>query len=106
MISKVPKVKVFTVWTEFSFIWKLYVIIRTYIWKSTPTGIGCPSMKHRYNLPLTEACLFETIRLGTVVGMVTPHMTICDTHVGMSWISFWYVYQMLHIECFWLTKTF
>jgi hypothetical protein len=39
-------------------------------------------MKDRDNLPFTEACIFETIRIGTVIGMISPHMTTCDSKVG------------------------
>ncbi|XP_061194478.1 steroid 17-alpha-hydroxylase/17,20 lyase-like [Saccostrea echinata] len=45
-------------------------------------GSGHPSMKDRNNLDYTEACLFETLRLGNVAGLGVPHMTICDTQVG------------------------
>ena len=46
------------------------------------TGSEQPSMKHRSKLDYTEACLFETLRLGSVVGLGVPHMTICDSQVG------------------------
>ncbi|XP_061194486.1 steroid 17-alpha-hydroxylase/17,20 lyase-like [Saccostrea echinata] len=45
-------------------------------------GSGHPSIKDLSNLDYTEACLFETMRLGSVVGLGIPHMTICDTQVG------------------------
>ncbi|XP_061194480.1 steroid 17-alpha-hydroxylase/17,20 lyase-like [Saccostrea echinata] len=45
-------------------------------------GSGHPSMKDRNNLDYTEACLFETMRLGSVAGLGVPHMTMCDSQVG------------------------
>ncbi|XP_048745587.1 steroid 17-alpha-hydroxylase/17,20 lyase-like [Ostrea edulis] len=45
-------------------------------------GSDHPSMKHRNSLEFTEACLFETMRLGSVVGFGIPHMNICDSQVG------------------------
>jgi hypothetical protein len=39
-------------------------------------------MKNRGDFNLVEACLFETMRMGNVVGFGVPHMTICDTQVG------------------------
>jgi hypothetical protein len=41
-----------------------------------------PSMKDRDNLHFTEACIFETMRLGSFTGLCLPHMTICDSQVG------------------------
>ncbi|XP_048736456.1 steroid 17-alpha-hydroxylase/17,20 lyase-like isoform X2 [Ostrea edulis] len=43
---------------------------------------GRPSMKHRKNLDFTEACLFESMRLGCVFGIGIPHMAICDSQIG------------------------
>lgn len=45
-------------------------------------GSDVPSMKNRNDFDLTEACLFETMRLGNVLGLGVPHMTICDSQVG------------------------
>ncbi|XP_056018610.1 steroid 17-alpha-hydroxylase/17,20 lyase-like isoform X2 [Ostrea edulis] len=45
-------------------------------------GTERPSMKHRDTLHFTEACMFETMRLGNVAGLGAPHMTICDSQVG------------------------
>ncbi|XP_022341319.2 steroid 17-alpha-hydroxylase/17,20 lyase-like [Crassostrea virginica] len=45
-------------------------------------GDGQPSMKHRSKLDYTEACLYETLRLGSIIGFGVPHMTICDSKVG------------------------
>jgi hypothetical protein len=44
---------------------------------------GRPSMKHRKDLDFTEACLFESMRLGSVFGIGIPHMAICDSQIGM-----------------------
>ncbi|XP_056018611.1 steroid 17-alpha-hydroxylase/17,20 lyase-like [Ostrea edulis] len=45
-------------------------------------GSECPSMKHRDTLHFTEACMFETMRLGNFIVMGFPHMTICNSQVG------------------------
>ncbi|XP_048758699.1 steroid 17-alpha-hydroxylase/17,20 lyase-like [Ostrea edulis] len=45
-------------------------------------GSERPSMKHRNKLHFLEACMFETMRLGGVVGIGVPHMSICDSQIG------------------------
>ncbi|XP_052674496.1 steroid 17-alpha-hydroxylase/17,20 lyase-like [Crassostrea angulata] len=45
-------------------------------------GRRCPSIADRQSLPYTEACLYETMRLGVIAGLGLPHLTICDTHAG------------------------
>jgi hypothetical protein len=47
------------------------------------TGRRCPSIADRQILPYTEACLYETMRAGVIAGLGLPHLTICDTSVGM-----------------------
>ncbi|KAK3100020.1 hypothetical protein FSP39_013576 [Pinctada imbricata] len=41
-----------------------------------------PSITDRPNLSITEACIMETMRVGTISGVGLPHETICDTTVG------------------------
>ncbi|KAK3106564.1 hypothetical protein FSP39_022638 [Pinctada imbricata] len=41
-----------------------------------------PKATDRPNLCFTEACIMETMRMGSVVGIGVPHATICDTNVG------------------------
>ncbi|KAK3100598.1 hypothetical protein FSP39_022336 [Pinctada imbricata] len=46
-------------------------------------GIGRrPSTTDRPNFSFTEACIMETMRVGSVVGTGLPHETVCDTTVG------------------------
>ncbi|XP_061194476.1 steroid 17-alpha-hydroxylase/17,20 lyase-like isoform X1 [Saccostrea echinata] len=45
-------------------------------------GARHPSMRDRNKLDYTEACLFESMRLGSVTGLGVPHMAICDSQVG------------------------
>ncbi|KAK3100065.1 hypothetical protein FSP39_014192, partial [Pinctada imbricata] len=40
-----------------------------------------PSALDRPNLCFTEACIMETMRMGSVAGIGVPHSTICDTSV-------------------------
>ncbi|XP_061194481.1 steroid 17-alpha-hydroxylase/17,20 lyase-like [Saccostrea echinata] len=75
--------------TRFTMDWFVYFMtrfpeIQTKCQEEIDRVIGSrhPSMKDRNNLDYTEACLFETLRLGNVTGLGVPHMTICDTQVG------------------------
>ncbi|XP_062587481.1 steroid 17-alpha-hydroxylase/17,20 lyase-like [Saccostrea cucullata] len=45
-------------------------------------GTRCPTIADKQVLSYTEACLYETLRLGTIAGLGLPHTTICDTQVG------------------------
>ncbi|XP_061167194.1 steroid 17-alpha-hydroxylase/17,20 lyase-like [Saccostrea echinata] len=45
-------------------------------------GTRRPSINDRPNLPFTEACVYETLRLGNVAAFGLPHSTLCDTQVG------------------------
>ncbi|XP_078311740.1 steroid 17-alpha-hydroxylase/17,20 lyase-like [Crassostrea virginica] len=39
-------------------------------------------MKDRHQLVYVEACLYETMRLGSAVALGVPHCTLCDSQVG------------------------
>ncbi|XP_061194482.1 steroid 17-alpha-hydroxylase/17,20 lyase-like [Saccostrea echinata] len=75
--------------TRFTMDWFIYFMTRfpeleTKCQEEIDRVVGSehPSMKHRNNLDYTEACLFETLRLGGVAGLGVPHMTMCDSQVG------------------------
>ena len=49
-----------------------------------PGGAQLPTLSHRSKMVFTEACLCETLRLGTHLPLSFPVQTTCDTSVGES----------------------
>ncbi|KAK3099851.1 hypothetical protein FSP39_010743 [Pinctada imbricata] len=57
-------------------------MLKAYKWKIFSGESKTAAVKDRPSLCFVEACIMETLRMGSVTAIGVPHSTICDTSVG------------------------